>query len=319
MKYAFIGTWRMAYEAIKENINLLKSEDKNGEAIVRAISMIEDNQYFKSVGFGGLPNENCEVELDAGFMNGQTLQVGALAGVSDISNPIKVARSLSKEKYNSFLVGDGGKEYAKNNGFLIKNMLSDRAISHYNKRKKMLSDNPHLSPYDGHDTVGMVSLDIKGNIFSATSTSGLFMKKKGRIGDSPIVGSGFYCETEIGGATATGLGEDIFKGCLSFEVVRQIKDGKNIKELVQDIVCKFTNKLKTKLGSCGSISIVAIDKNGNWGVGTNCEFSFVVGNYQNDVKIYIAKPSNDLKKLTIIEPNKKWLDEYDKSRKGPIL
>ncbi len=91
------------------------------------------------------------------------------------------------------------------------------------KKKKIIEDG--ISPYEGHDTVGMVSLDMDGKMCVGTSTSGLFMKKKGRVGDSPIPGSGFYVDDNIGGAVATGLGEDIMKGCISYEIVRLMGEG----------------------------------------------------------------------------------------------
>ncbi|ASP28431.1 hypothetical protein SCORR_v1c06590 [Spiroplasma corruscae] len=318
MKYAFIGTWRMAYESIRDNISLLKKGDPKGDALVRAISYIEDFPYFKSVGYGGLPNENCEVELDAGFMNGNTYQVGAIAGVKNVKNPIKLARELSYSKFNSFLVGNGAEEYARDNGFEMKDMLSGRAIQHYDLKLKKMKENPNLSPYDGHDTVGMVSLDVDNNMFVGTSTSGLFMKKRGRVGDSPIAGSGFYCVSNIGGATATGLGEDIFKGCLSFQVVEKMRSGVSVKDAPQLVIKEFNDTLNKYNGSCGAISIVALDKDGNWGVGTNCEFSFAVGNHSQEVKIYLANPSDDLSKIDITIPSKEWLENYDKKRREKI-
>ncbi|KAJ3615599.1 hypothetical protein Zmor_016291 [Zophobas morio] len=289
----------MAYEAIRDNVELLKKEDKNGDAIVNAISLIEDFPYFKSVGYGGLPNEKCIVELDSAFMNGNTLQIGAIAGVRNIKNPVKVARRLSLEKFNCMLVGTGAEEFAISNKFEMANMLSDRAEQHYKNKIKLLNDNPELSPYDGHDTVGMISLDNSGNMFAATSTSGLFMKKTGRVGDSPISGSGFYCDAEVGGATATGLGEDIMKGCLSYEVVRKMKEGTNVADAAKEVVFEFDQKLKKCFGKCGPISIVALDKDGNYGIGTNCEFSFAAGNQNEEVNIYVATPNLDTKEINI--------------------
>lgn len=100
-------------------------------------------------------------------------------------------------------------------------MLTERAMQHYRKRCRETLDKG-LSPYDGHDTVGIIGLDKQGSMSVATSTSGLFMKKRGRLGDSPIIGSGFYCDSETGAATATGVGEDLMKGCTSYEIVRRM-------------------------------------------------------------------------------------------------
>ena len=227
--WGMIATWRMALEGITEASEHLEKGMEAGDAVELAVRRVEDYPFYKSVGYGGLPNENCEVELDAAFMDGNTLDIGAVAGIRDYSNPVSIARKLSYEKVNNFLVGIGAEDYAHKNGFERKNMLTDRAKLHYKKRKKETLDKG-LSPYAGHDTVGMISLDKTGKMCAATSTSGLFMKKRGRIGDSALSGSGFYVDSRIGGATATGLGEDLMKGCISYEIVRLMKEGKHPQE-----------------------------------------------------------------------------------------
>jgi isoaspartyl peptidase/L-asparaginase-like protein (Ntn-hydrolase superfamily) len=290
----------MPYESINKNITLLKKGDLQGKAVVNVISDIEDYPYYKSVGYGGLPNCEGNVELDAAFMNGQTLAIGAIAGVSNIKNPIKVAQKLSTEKFNNFLVGLGAEKYARSNKFVMQNMLSDRAKRIYEKKKKVLSENPQLSPYDGHDTVGVVSLDIKGNIFAGTSTSGLFYKKPGRVGDSPFPGCGYYCVHNIGGATATGLGEDIMKGCLSFQTVQLMKQGMSPTKAAQKAIDDFDKQyFKDNKKHCGPISIVALNQKGEYGIGTNVEFSFVAANHKNKCRVYLAKIINKKIKISI--------------------
>ncbi|KAI3489481.1 hypothetical protein L1887_46527 [Cichorium endivia] len=189
-------------------------------AVVDAVAAVEDFPFYKSVGYGGLPTENGEVELDAAYMDGDTLAFGAVGNLVDIANPVRVAQALSRQRYNSLLVGQGAREWALSQGFADKTMLTDRAMQHYRKRCRETLDKG-LSPYDGHDTVGVIGLDKQGSMSVATSTSGLFMKKRGRLGDSPIIGSGFYCDSETGAATATGVGEDLMKGCTSYEIVRR--------------------------------------------------------------------------------------------------
>ena len=211
--YGIIATWRMAKEGIELADEMLKKGETSGKAIETAIKAVEDFPYYKSVGYGGLPNEEQIVELDAGYMDGDTMSVGALGAIKDFANPISIAKKLSEEKVNNVLVGAGAEKYAREMQFEEKEMLTDRAKAFYRKRKKEMDQ--ELKPYDGHDTVGMVCLDTSGTVTAATSTSGLFMKRSGRVGDSPIVGSGFYADSEVGGATATGLGEDLMKGCIS--------------------------------------------------------------------------------------------------------
>ena len=224
--HGIIATWRMAKEGIEQGFEQLNQNGKASDAIETAIKAVEDFPYYKSVGYGGLPNEDQVVELDAGYMDGDTFDVGAICAIKDFANPISIAKKLSEEKVNNILVSYGAEKYAREHHFEEKEMLTDRAKAFYRKKKKELEQQAQeLKPYDGHDTVGMVCLDENGTVVAGTSTSGLFMKKPGRVGDSPFVGSGFYADSEVGGATATGLGEDLMKGCISYEIVRLMKEG----------------------------------------------------------------------------------------------
>lgn len=316
MKYGMIATWRMAYEGIIDTIPKLKEGLSCGEALVESIKKTEDYPFFKSVGFGGLPNEEGIVELDAAFMNGDNFDIGAIAGSRNIKNPIEVAENLSHERFNIFLVGDGITKYATKNNFEIKNMLSDRAKRMWEIRLKEI-ESKGLSPYDGHDTIGMVVLDTKGSMAVGTSSSGLFMKKEGRIGDSPLSGSGFYCDSEVGGAAATGLGEDLMKGCLSYEIVRLMKEGLHPQEAANKALYDFDERLKKLRGKAGAMSLVCMNKQGEWGIATNVEFSFVVGTDTEEVEIYIANPGPN--KTTLVEvASQEWLDAYEKRIKKPL-
>lgn len=242
--YGIIATWRMALEGISEAADMLKKSADAGDSIETAIRAVEDFEFYKSVGYGGLPNEEMEVELDAAFMDGDTLDVGCVGAIKDFANPVSIARMLSKEPVNNFLVGAGAEKYAHRHGFERKNMLTERAKIHYHNRVKETTENTELKPYSGHDTVGMVCLDDKGHMTAATSTSGLFMKHAGRVGDSPVSGSGFYVDSEVGGASATGLGEDVMKGCVSYEIVRLMKEGKTPQEACDIAVNTFDKELK---------------------------------------------------------------------------
>lgn len=291
--WAAIGTWRMSLEGIENNCEQLKNGVDSGEVVEKIIKEVEDFPFFKSVGYGGLPNEDMEVEMDAGFMDGDNFNIGAIAGIRDFSNPISIARKLSNEKVNCFLVGDGAERYAHKAGFERKNMLTDRAIIHYKNRVKedrKKREETELKPYIGHDTVGVVCLDTNNKISVGTSTSGLFMKKKGRVGDSPVVGSGFYADSEIGGASATGLGEDLMKGCISYEIVRLMSGGLTPQEACDKAVSDLEKKLIKLRGKAGDLSVVAINNKGEFGVSTNIEgFSFVYACENQKAKVYLTK------------------------------
>lgn len=314
--WGMIATWRMAVEGITEASKGLEKGMDAGEAVVTAVKMVEDYPFYKSVGYGGLPNENCEVELDAAYMDGDTLAIGAVAGIRDYANPVSIARLLSEEKVNNFLVGTGAEEYAHKNGFERKNMLTDRAKQHYAKRKKETLDKG-LSPYAGHDTVGMISLDEHGKMCAATSTSGLFMKRRGRIGDSALSGSGFFVDSEIGGATATGLGEDLMKGCISYEIVRLMKEGKHPQEACDIAVNQLDAELIRRRGKAGDLSLVAMNNKGEWGVATNIEnFTFSVATKELEPTVYISNRVDGKTKHEVA--SKEWLDAYAARIKAPI-
>ncbi|MFD1670712.1 N(4)-(beta-N-acetylglucosaminyl)-L-asparaginase [Agrilactobacillus yilanensis] len=311
-----IATWRMAHDGVLKASEALQKNGTAGDAVESLINVVEAYPYYKSVGYGGLPNEEGVVEMDAAFMDGDTLAQGAVGGIHNVMHAVSVARALSHETYNNFRVGDGATKYATLNGFEMTNMLTDRAKARWQKRLKELS-NQSLNPYDGHDTVGAVTLATSGSMAAATSTSGLFMKKAGRVGDSPVSGSGFYVDSPIGGAAATGLGEDIMKGCVSYEIVRLMGTGLSPQAACDQAVYDFEAKLKRRYGRVREISVVAMNAQGQWGVATNVEFTFSVATETEAAKILIAHPGPD--KTTKIEPiTQEWLTAYEKRIKAPI-
>ncbi|MEG1474380.1 MAG: N(4)-(beta-N-acetylglucosaminyl)-L-asparaginase [Longicatena sp.] len=315
--WGIIATWRMAVEGISKASEMLEDSQSSGDAIEEAIKAVEDFPFYKSVGYGGLPNEEMEVELDAAFMDGTTFDMGAVGAIKDFANPISIARRLSKEKVNNLLVGEGAEKFAHKEGFERKNMLTDRAKIHYKNRVKEVAE-LEIKPYSGHDTVGMVCLDTKGDMCAATSTSGLFMKKKGRVGDSPICGSGFYVDSNIGGASATGLGEDLMKGCISYEIVRLMKEGKHPQEACDIAVNALNEELVKRRGKAGDLSLIAMNNEGEWGVATNIDgFSFAVSTSKLEKPIvYLTKNVNG-KNIHEVA-TQEWLDNYMKTRMAPL-
>ncbi|MBS5114942.1 MAG: N(4)-(beta-N-acetylglucosaminyl)-L-asparaginase [Erysipelotrichaceae bacterium] len=313
--WGIIATWRMAVEGISEASKILENGGDAGDAIETAIRKVEDFPYYKSVGYGGLPNEEMEVELDAAYMDGDTLSIGAIAAIKDYANPVSIARRLSDEKVNCVLVGQGAEKFAHKEGFERKNMLTDRAKAHYRKRVKEM--NQEIKPYSGHDTVGMVCLDTHHKMTAATSTSGLFMKKKGRVGDSPIAGSGFYVDSKVGGASATGLGEDLMKGCISYEIVRLMKEGHHPQEACEIAVNQLDKELKERRGEAGDLSLIAMNNKGEWGVATNIEgFSFAVATKDQAPIVYLTKNVDG--KCIHEVASEEWLENYMKTRMAPI-
>ena len=317
--HGIIATWRMAKEGIEQGFEQLNQNGKASDAIETAIKAVEDFPYYKSVGYGGLPNEDQVVELDAGYMDGDTFDVGAICAIKDFANPISIAKKLSEEKVNNILVSYGAEKYAREHHFEEKEMLTDRAKAFYRKKKKELEQQAQeLKPYDGHDTVGMVCLDENGTVVAGTSTSGLFMKKPGRIGDSPFVGSGFYADSEVGGATATGLGEDLMKGCISYEIVRLMKEGLTPQEACEKAVNDLDASLKKRRTVAGDLSVVAMNNKGEFGCATNIDgFSFSVATSDVDPTVYLVTRQED-GHCTFEGASKEWLDEYMRVRMAPV-
>ena len=304
MKISMIATWKMSYKGLCESIELLKDNKNASDAVIHTIHEVEENMNYHSVGYSGLPNEEGIIQCDAGYMDGNTLQVGAVGAIENVLHAVDVARIASTGRFNNVLVGEGANQFAKNYGIQEQDLMTDETYNMYLKRK---NEDLELKSYDGHDTVGVIAIDKNAHMCAATSTSGLFMKKKGRVGDSPLVGSGFYCDDEIGAACATGVGEEIMRGCLCYEVVRRMKDGMEPQEAAFTTVKEWTDKMNKKKGYCDAISLICMDNQGNVGVGTNIKFAFTNGN-DTECKIMIAEPNEH---ELIIRPFDQTLDEID--------
>lgn len=316
MTWVTIATWCMSYEGVQTASKMLQEGKSSGDAVEKLINQVEAYPYYKSVGYGGLPNEEGVVEMDAAFMDGDTLAQGAVGGIQNVKHAVSVARSLSKQHYNSFRVGAGATKYALLHGFEMTNMLTKRAKARWQKQLQE-QQSRNLPAYNGHDTVGAITLDNNNSMSVATSTSGLFMKKAGRIGDSPLSGSGFYVDSEIGGAAATGLGEDIMKGCLSYEIVQKMGAGQSPQQACDQAVYSFVHKLKKRYGKAGEFSLIALNNKGEWGVATNVEFTFSIASEQQNPQILIAHPAQQ--QTTKIESvTQDWMDAYEKRIKASL-
>ena len=195
-------------------------------------------------------------------------------------------------------------------------MLTDRAIQHYQKRCRETLDKG-LSPYNGHDTVGIIGLDKLGSMSVATSTSGLFMKKRGRIGDSPVIGSGFYCDSEVGAATATGVGEDLMKGCASYEIVRRMAQGMTPQQAADSVVFELEDKLMSRFGRTGDLSVVCMNRKGEFGAATNIKtFSFVVATAHQPLTVFRAERQHE--KTHYHPVDEEWMQDYAARIRAPV-
>ena len=292
MKWNMIATWKMSMAGVKEGMRLLKEKGDIHKAVVEAIKNVEDNEKYSSVGYGGLPNEEGAVELDAAFMDGDTLDAGGVMAVRDIKNPIEAAFRLSKNSRNCFLAGEGAAKFARNQQLAFRDMLAPAAKLKYEDIMFRGSGKGELEAYKEykeHDTVCMIGRDDEGRMVCGVSTSGLFLKHPGRIGDSPVIGSGFYVDSLAGGAAATGVGEDIMKGCLSYEIVTRMRRGQKVQAACQEALDIHIRQLESRNRRAGSISVIAMDKNGEIGAATNLSiFPFIAGSSSGKCEILAA-------------------------------
>ncbi|MDR1795767.1 MAG: isoaspartyl peptidase/L-asparaginase [Erysipelotrichaceae bacterium] len=284
MPVKMIGTWLMPYKGMQAVQKEFAQKPDLGELIERVICTVEDEPHFHSVGFSGWPNRDGIVELDAGYMDGDSLGVGAIMATHNIKNPIKVARALSTKDDNFILAGTGAEIFAQREGFEFVNLLTDEAKDRWQKESGLKQ-----KAYEGHDTVCVLGLDDKGRMISAISTSGLFMKHPGRVGDSPLIGSGFYADSTKGAAAATGYGEDILRGVLSLRIVDLMGTGVCAQEACETVLQNHVARLNQAVRDPRGMSVIAIDKDGNIGAATDRQdFPFVVAD-ENGTVAYVAK------------------------------
>ncbi len=272
-----IGTWPMSLSAVRKAYAELSAGGTAGDAVCGAITAVEDNPAYLSVGYGGLPDVEGHVKLDAAYMDGKTLRMGGVMSVENVRNPILLARHLCGRKTNCFLASRGAEEEALRAGLEIRDMRTENAMRRWREETGRTPEK--LKAYEGHDTVCVLALDDKGDMVAGTSTSGLFMKAPGRVGDTPVIGSGFYCDARYGAAAATGLGEDIMRGCLSYEIVSQLRRGTDPKQACESAVQALYEKLSLQ-GETGldNMSVIALTPDGRWAAATTKDvFEFSVG------------------------------------------
>ncbi|MGB9694591.1 MAG: isoaspartyl peptidase/L-asparaginase family protein [Caldisericaceae bacterium] len=240
-------------EAAYKGFEVMKNGGNSEEAVVEAVKLLENNPLFDA-GRGSYLNEEGDVEMDAAIMRGDTLSIGAVAGIHRVKNPIELARKVMKDSPHNFLVGRGAEEFGKSEGI-------EFAPAHYFLTERV------VRIWEGKygDTVGAVAIDDEGVITAAVSTGGTENKHVGRVGDSPLVGSGFYANDSYG-AVSTGIGEDIMKVILSFRIALYFPE-LSLEESVKNSIDDLTQ-------AKGKAGMIALDKYGNIAFGYNTKGMF---------------------------------------------
>lgn len=256
-----IATWNVpestakAWELINEGRSAL-------DAIEKGCMVEEANEKGQSVGIGGLPDRDGKVTLDACIMNKEG-NYGAVVCMQNIVHPISVARRVMEDTPHVILAGEGAEQFAVSVGFKRENLLTEASKKAW-EEWKIKSEYKPIINIENHDTIGMLAIDKNGDISGGCTTSGLAYKMAGRVGDSPIIGSGLYIDNEVGGATATGLGEEVLKTVGSFLIVELMRQGRTPQEACEEAIGRIIKKNLNFRDF--QVGYIAVNKNGETGM-----------------------------------------------------
>lgn len=273
-----ISTWAPNVKANAEAWKTLSAGGRAVDAVEAGVKIPEADPTDVSVGYGGLPDRDGKVTLDACIMD-EYANIGSVMGLENIMHPISVARLVMEKTPHVQLVGEGALQFALSQGFKKENLLTPESENVWKKWLKSSKYDPMIIPkiledkekdYKwpiellNHDTIGMVAIDKAGNISGACTTSGMAFKMHGRVGDSPIIGAGLYVDNEVGAATSTGVGEEVVRICGSHTVVELMRQGYS-----PEVACKKTVERMLKLrGSKAKdlqVGFLAVNKQGKFG------------------------------------------------------
>ncbi len=289
---AVIATWPFGQTAARVALPMLQKGRPALDAAIAGAQAVEDDPRVNSVGYGGLANAIGTVTLDACVMDGRTLGCGAVAGLENIRHPAALARRVMERTPHILLVGEGARWFALQQGFPLETLLTPDSVSQWEKtRPKAQAPKPKPGPnpapgpepWDpiGHDTVTVLALDQKSNLGGVCTTSGLAHKLPGRVGDSPLIGSGLYVDNTAGAAGATGVGEEIIRINGSFFVVEHMRAGRTPQQACELAVRKVNAVAARRGVHPARVAFLALNVKGELGgaatVGTNFQYAVSVG------------------------------------------
>ena len=246
-----ISTWSHGEPANEAAWEVLSEDGSALDAVEAGVRVPEADPEVRTVGYGGRPDRAGTVTLDACIMDAQG-RAGSVAYLQHIMHPISVARKVMEATPHVMLVGDGALDFARSQGFEEQDLLTETARRQWEQWK---NENPDLAPSppatniedesdaQNHDTIGMLALDANGALAGACTTSGAAWKMPGRVGDSPLIGSGLYVDPEVGAACATGWGEHIIRTVGSHAVVERMRQGAAPEAACRDIVDRILARL----------------------------------------------------------------------------
>jgi N4-(beta-N-acetylglucosaminyl)-L-asparaginase len=267
-----ISTWNFGVDANKEAWKTLEKGGRSLDAVEAGVRIPEADMNNHTVGRAGYPDRDGHVTLDACIMD-EFGNCGSVAAMEDIAHPISVARLVMEKTPHIMLVGDGATQFAVEQGFKREKLLTPESEKAWKEWLKTAKYSPVMNIEDkqhapgnqyNHDTIGMLALDAKGNISGACTTSGMAFKLHGRVGDSPIIGAGLFVDNEVGGATSTGVGEEVIRNVGSFLVVELMRQGYHPEDACREAVNRIIKK-KPDTAKQIQVGFLAINKKGEHG------------------------------------------------------
>jgi N4-(beta-N-acetylglucosaminyl)-L-asparaginase len=260
-----LSTWNFGREVPEAAFQTLQKGGSVIDAVERAVMVPEADPKMTSVGYGGYPDRDGKVTLDACIMDGNG-NCGSVAGLEHIKHPISVARMVMEKTQHVMLVGGGALQFALENGFKKENLLTKESKAAYKEWLKSSKYAPPKVDEHNHDTIGLLALDGKGNMAGACTTSGMAWKIHGRVGDSPIIGAGLFVDGDVGGATSTGIGEAVIKVAGSALIVELMRNGKSPQQACRTALERIVHKQpQYAKGNDFLAGFVALTKDGEIG------------------------------------------------------
>lgn len=257
-----LSTWSHGLPANDAAMKALKRGGSALDAVEAGAKIPEADPESTSVGFGGLPDEQGKVTLDACIMD-HTGNAGSVAFIQNIKHPVSVARKVMEDTKHVMLAGDGARQFAVSKGFEEMDLLTNASRKAWEEWKKKRRE---MTPRETHDTISVLVQDKEGNLSGACTTSGWAYKLHGRVGDSPIIGAGLFVDNDIGCAASTGLGEEVIKSTGSFLVVELMRQGYSPTEACKEALGRVIKKYDGNPDF--QIAYIALRKDGE--IGSAC-------------------------------------------------
>ena len=306
VKPIVVSTWAQNVKANAEAWTILGANGRALDAVEAGVKIPEADPNDMSVGYGGLPDRDGKVTLDACIMD-EFANIGSVMALEEIMHAISVARLVMEKTPHVQLAGEGALQFALSQGFKRENLLTPQSEKAWKEWLKLSKYDPMTIPnlleekgrastplpwpsaMVNHDTIGMIAMDHKNNLSGACTTSGMAYKMHGRVGDSPIIGAGLFVDNEIGAATSTGVGEEVVRICGSHTVVELMRQGYSPEAACRKAVERMI-RLRGKKAMDVQVGFLALNKKGQFGAySIQKGFNYCVQSDHRGSKVYNSK------------------------------